>query len=86
MTGSNVDIDPASETAVQLVLEQILGTPGATINNYTVQELADITGSMNMLATTKQVTAGLNIASTVTSIRNALATETALMAFINASA
>ncbi len=35
--GSNVDMDPVSETAVQLVLEQILATPGATINRYTVR-------------------------------------------------
>src|SRR5262245_44461860 len=86
VTGSNIDIDPASEAAVQLVLEQILNTPGATINNYTVQELADIAASIDTLATTKQLAAGLSIASTITSIRNAVTTENGLMAFMNASA
>src|SRR5262249_5005432 len=85
VTGSNIDIDPASEAAVQSVLEHILGTPGATINNYTVQELADITGSINMLVIAKQLAAGLDIANTITSIKNAVSTETGLMAFMNAS-
>ena len=86
VTGSNVDIDPASEAAVQLVLDHILNTQGMTINHYTVKELADIAGSINVLTTTKQLAAGLNIATTVTSIRNAVTSEPELMAFANAAA
>lgn len=86
VTGMNVDIDPASEVAVQLVLEKIMATPGSTINHYTVQELADITGSINILAATKELAAGLNIATTVTSISNAVTSEPELMAFANAAA
>jgi hypothetical protein len=86
VTGMEADIGPTSETAAQLVLEQIFGTPGATINQFTTQELADITGSIDTLSTLKQLTAGLNIQTTITSIRNAVAAEPGLMAFITAAA
>lgn len=86
VTGSNVDIDPASEVAVQLVLERIVTTPGSTINHYTVQELADITGSINLLAVTKQLAAGGSLVNVITSIRNTVGKETNLMTFMNASA
>jgi len=86
VTGMDADIGPSSETAAQLVLEQILGAPGATINHFTIQELADITGSIDTLSTVKQLTAGLNIQTTITSIRNAVVAEPGLMAFITSAA
>jgi len=86
VTGMDADIGPASETAAQLVSEQILGTPGATINQFTIQELADITGSIDNLSSVKQLTAGLDIQTTITSIRNAVAAEPGLIAFITAAA
>jgi hypothetical protein len=85
VTGSNVDMDPVSEAAVQLVLEQILATPGATISHYSVQELADLSESIKTLSSVKQLTAGLNVADTITSIRNTVAAEPGLMAFMTAA-
>jgi hypothetical protein len=86
VTSSNVNLDPVSETAVRLVLQQVGMTPGATINNFTVQELADITGSINVLATAKQLAAGTNIENTVITIQNAVAANVGLTTFITAAA
>ena len=85
-TGSDVDLDPVSETSVRLALQQLGVRAGATLSNFTVQELADITGSLNVLATTKQLGAGINVESTVTTIQNAVAANTGLVAFIVAAA
>ena len=85
VTGSTVDLDPASETAVRLVVQQLTAVPGATIHNFTVQELADITGSINVLVTVKQLAAGTNVESAVTTIRNAIAGNAGLMTFIAAA-
>jgi hypothetical protein len=86
VTGSHVDLNPMSETSVRLVLEQIVATPEATLNLFTVQELADITGSVNALVTAKQVGAGTNVETTITSIRGAVTAHSGLMAFIAAAA
>ena len=85
VTSSNVDLDPASETSVRLVLQQLSALPGATLNNFTVQELADIAGSVNVLATAKQLAAGTNIENTVTTIQNAVAGNAGLTGFIVAA-
>ena len=85
VTGSNVNLDPVSETAVRLVLQQVGMTPGANIHNFTVQELADITGSINVLSTAQQLAAGTNIENTVITIQNAVAANAGLTAFITAA-
>jgi hypothetical protein len=86
VTGSNVDLDPVAETSVRLVLEQLAAIPGATLSLFTVQELADIAGSINVLVSAKQVGAGTNVENTVTSIRSAVTANAGLMAFIAATA
>jgi hypothetical protein len=86
VTGSNADLDPMAETSVRLVLEQLAAIPGATLSLFTVQELADITGSINVLVLVKQLGAGTNVENTVTSIRSAVTANAGLMAFIAAAA
>src|SRR5262249_2771666 len=86
VTGSHVDLNPISETSVRLVLEQIAAAPGATLSLFTIQELADITGSVSALATAKQVGAGANVETTITAIRGAVTAHSGLMAFIAAAA
>jgi hypothetical protein len=80
VTSSNVDLNPVSESSVRLVLQQL--NAGAVLSSFTVQELADITGSINVLATAKQLAAGTNLENTVTTIQNAVAANAGLMAFI----
>lgn len=83
---STVNLDPISEASVRLVLDQILLIPGATLSQFTVPELRDIAGAVNQLATVKQATAGLNIETTVTSIKNLVAAEPGVNSFIAAAA
>ncbi len=85
VTGPTVDLDPISETAVRLVLERIVLTPGTTLNQFTVTELRDITGAVNQLAVVKRLTAGFNIDSTVSAIKTAVSNETGLTGFIVAA-
>jgi hypothetical protein len=86
VTGSHVDLDPISETSVRLVLERLVATPGATLSLFTIQELADITGSINALVIAQLIRAGLNIETTITSIRGAVTADSRLMEFIAAAA
>ena len=86
VTGSNVDLDPVAEASVRFVLAQLAAIPGATLSLFTVQELADIAGSVNVLVTSKQLGAGTNVENTVTSIRSAVTANAGLMAFIAAAA
>lgn len=86
VTGTTVDLDPISETAVRLVLERITLTSGTTLNQFTVTELRDIAGATNQLAIAKQLTAGLNIEATVSAIKTAVAGDTELTGFILAAA
>ncbi|HSA86240.1 MAG TPA: hypothetical protein VLE46_08655, partial [Nitrospira sp.] len=86
VSGTTVDLDPISETAVRLVLERIALTPGTTLNQFTVTELRDIAGATNQLAIAKQLTAGLNIEATVSAIKTAVASDTGLTGFILAAA
>ena len=86
VTSSAVDLDPMSETAVRLVLQQLSALPGATIHHFTVQELADIMGSVTVLVRVKHLAAGTNLETAVTAIRDAIAGHGGLMAFIAAAA
>jgi len=86
VTGSKVDLDPVAETSVRLVLEQLAAISGATLSLFTVQELTDIAGSINILVLAKQLGAGTNVENTVTSIRSAVTANAGLMAFIAAAA
>lgn len=86
VTGSTVDLNPISETAVRLVLQQIVLTPGTTLDHFTLTELRDISGSVNQLTTVKQVSAGLNIETTIASIMNLVTSEPEIISFITATA
>jgi hypothetical protein len=86
VTGSHVNLDPVAESSVRLVLGQLGAIPGGTLGLFTVQELADITGSINVLVTANQLGAGTNVETTVTSILSATTANAGLMAFITAAA
>src|SRR5215831_20205139 len=86
VTGERVDLDPVAEASVRLVVEQLAAIPGGTLGLFTVQELADITGSINVLVTANQLGAGTNVETTVTSILGAATANAGLMAFVAAAA
>jgi len=86
VTNPTVDVDPASELAVRLVLEQIAATPGGSFSHFTVKEVNDIAASMKLLTTAKTFTGGANLEATITTIRNAVTTDPSLTAFLTAAA
>ncbi len=74
-----VNIDPVSETAVGLVLEK---SATSSLNNFTTQELADIVAAVNLLAMTKPLASGLDIETTVTAFKNAVAADANITSLI----
>jgi alpha-tubulin suppressor-like RCC1 family protein len=86
VTGETVNLDPISETAVRMILEQIALPPGTALSSFTPQELRDLVGALDLLTTTNQTAAGLNIETTVTAIKQSAAADTGLMAFLAAAA
>jgi hypothetical protein len=86
VTNATVDLDPGSELAVRLVLEQIAAIPGATLSQFTLKEVNEIATSLKLLSTVKQFTGGANLETTISTIRNAVVADPNLMAFIAAAA
>ena len=86
VTNTSVDLDPAAELAVRLVLEQIAAIPGATLSQFTLKEVNDIATSLRLLTTVKQFTGGANLEATISTLRNAVVADPNLMAFIAAAA
>lgn len=86
VVSDSVDLDPVSETAVRLALEQLAANPPSTLNNFTVQELADLSGAISVMTTSRSLTSSSTIDATVTSVRNAALANGPLAAFLTAAA
>ena len=86
VSGATVDIDPISESAIRMVLDQIASSTGTVLSDFTPQELHDLVGSLDLLTRTKQSAAGLDIESSVATIRQVAAADAGLMAFVAAAA
>lgn len=84
-TGGTVDLDPASETAVRVVMDQIAASPGVSLSNFTTQELSDIAAAVNLVVMTKSLTVGSDIETTVATFRSAVSTDANVTAFIAAA-
>jgi hypothetical protein len=77
-----VDIDPLSEAAVRMALDQIAASPGTSLSNFSLQELRDLTGSLELLTTSSQAVAGPTIAASVTAIKQSAAANASFVAFL----
>jgi hypothetical protein len=86
VTPGTANIDPVSEAVARAVLEKIAATPGLTLGAFTIKELSDLASSTDFLTTIKQATASANVDSTVTTIKNLLAADPGLSAFLTAAA
>lgn len=82
VTRESVDLTPMSETAVQVVLDHIVVTPGTSLSDFTVQELTDFVSAIDALTAANKASAGVDINSTVTTIKNQAANEPQLMTFL----
>lgn len=85
VTRQSIDLTPMSEATVQVVLDQIVATPGTSLSNFTLQELTDIVGAIDALTAANQASAGVDISSTVTTIKSQAANEPQLMKFLVAA-
>ncbi len=86
VTGETVNLDPISETAVRMILDQIAATPGVALNRFTPLELRDLVGALDLLTTSNQAAAGLTIENTVSAIKQSANADAGLMAFLTAAA
>ncbi len=86
VTGETVNLDPVSETAVRIILEHLAIPPGASLSNFTPQELRDLVGALDLLTSTNQIAAGLTIETAVTAVKQSAAADAGLMSFLAAAA
>lgn len=82
VTGETVNLDPISESAVQIVLDHITVTPGTILANFTPQELSDLVGALDALTAAIQSAAGVDMNSTIASVKNAASHEPGIAAFL----
>jgi hypothetical protein len=82
VTQESVDLTPMSEAGVQIVLDHILAPPGTSLSNFTIQELTDLVSAIDVLTAAIKASAGMDINSTVTTIKNQAANERQLMTFL----
>lgn len=82
VTRDTIDLNPISESAVQVVLDHIAATSGTSLANFTTQELGDLVGAIDALTAANQLTAGANITTTISSIKTAASNEPGIAAFL----
>ncbi|MFV1998636.1 MAG: YncE family protein [Acidiferrobacterales bacterium] len=82
VTGKTVDINPVSEAAVRLVIDQLLARPGVKLSDLSVRQLADITASIDLLTTIRQSPFNNDIESTVNAVLNDTLNDGNLMGFV----
>ncbi len=81
-----VNVDAESEATVSLVLDQLAVVVGSTISNFTLQEHDDLVASVRLSAMVNGVTAGPDVPSTVTSIRDSALSDPKITALFAAAA
>jgi hypothetical protein len=77
-----VNINPISETAFRLVMNQLSLNPSLQLSNFTVNELADLVAAIDQYTTVNGTPAGADIESTVTALSTAVSGNSALSAFL----
>ena len=82
VTGDTVDLNPISESGVQVVLDHITATPGISLANFTTQELSDLVGAIDAFTAVNQSAAGADINATISSIKNAATNDPSIAAFL----
>ncbi len=83
VVSANVDIDPVSEVAARIVLEQ---AATSSLDNFTTQELADIYSALYLFVMTQSMSNGPDIESTVSAFKNAVLADSNIASFITATA
>jgi DNA-binding beta-propeller fold protein YncE len=84
VVGRTVNIDPASEAAVRIILNRT-ALSNDIFTTFTLRELSDIAASMQILEMTGLVTAGADLEATVQAILSAAAGDALISAFIDSA-
>ena len=82
VTRDTIELNPISESAVQVVLDHIAATSGASLANFTTQELEDLVSAIDALTAANLLTAGANITTTISSIKTAASNKPGIAAFL----
>ena len=86
VTRDTVDLNPISESVVQVVLDHITATTGTSLANFTTQELGDLVGAIDALTAANQSAMGSDINTTIASIKTAASNEPRIAAFLVSAA
>jgi hypothetical protein len=85
VTRESVNLDPISESAVQLVVDRTARMPTSDLGHFTLQELNDLNHSIDALTAVNQTRVETGINSTVTVIKNEASNEPRIMAFLESA-
>lgn len=83
VVGTTADLSPVSEAAYQLAIQSLGGGP---IANLTLQEVADIVGSVGLIAALQNVGTATSIDQAASLVRTAVGANAQVMAFLTAAA
>jgi hypothetical protein len=81
-TRETVNIDPVSESLVQLVVDRTSRMPSSDLTHFTAQELNALSDALDALTAAQQTAAGAAINATVSTIKQAAANESHIMSFL----
>lgn len=84
VTDERIDIDPASETVMRIVLEKIAANQDTPLSNFTLAEIEDLTRSLELLSSGINYQASPDIESVVLSLQNIVSGNVEVSNFINA--
>jgi len=85
VTGGSIDIQPASEAVVQLVIEQIAAVPGALLKNFTLDELKDLYASVDFLTSLEGMATQPGVDPTVQAIKELVSEESSIVGYVLAA-
>lgn len=83
VTNPSVDLNPGSELAVRFVLERITAINGATLDRFTLQEVNDLSVSLNLLIGVRTIIGGTDLENAIGAIRTAVLADATLLAYIS---
>lgn len=86
VTSDSVNIDPSSEAAVQLVLDEIARTPGSSLEAFTPGEVENLAASIEMLTGASGPSAAPSVSATVEEVKRLAASKSLFRSYLSISA
>lgn len=86
VTTATIDINPVSEATVQMVIEQIAAVPGTLLENFTFDELDDLSTSIDLLTSLEGLATQPGIDPTVQSIKDLVSLDNGIVNYLLSAA